>query len=143
MLRLKHFLIGRRFVIRTDHEPLHHLFGSNTSIPSGPSTRICRWALALMPSDFEIKCIKGNDISHVDALPCMSFSTEVDGIDLAEMNDTINCVMFKSALLDSNQARLELSLDPFTQRIMHHIHSGDWMFASGGTFSQSPGPTEY
>ena len=58
ILRLKHFLSGRPFLICTDHQPLRYLFSCNTSIPSGTSARICHWTLALMITKSNMSKVK-------------------------------------------------------------------------------------
>ena len=39
---------------------------------------------------------------------------------------TVNTIDFEQNLLDSNQVKLELSLDSFAKKIMHRVRSGNW-----------------
>lgn len=63
---IKHFepyLYGRKFVVKSDHRPLVHLFGMTK-----PTNRLTRIRLDLEEFDFEIQYIKGADNVVADAL---------------------------------------------------------------------------
>ena len=62
------FLLGKEFVIRTDHKPLVHIFNPSKSIPQMSNARIQRWALFLSAFKFEIEHIKGENNTVADAL---------------------------------------------------------------------------
>lgn len=127
VVRLKHFLLGRTFVICTDHQPLIHLFGRTSAIPMGTSARICRWALQLMAYDYSIRYVKGADIPHVDALSRMKFKTDVaKDTDDAELAALINCIEFEKSVLDLTRVQNEVTADSFTQNICHRVRSGNW-----------------
>lgn len=49
------YLFGRKFIVKTDHRPLVHLFSMRN-----PSSRLTRIRLELEEYDFEVKYIKGN-----------------------------------------------------------------------------------
>jgi len=81
--KLRRILLGRKFSIKTDHKPLVFLFGKNSGISTRTSARISRWALELMPFDFDIKHESGKLLPHVDMLSRFSEneSETVFGID--------------------------------------------------------------
>jgi hypothetical protein len=58
-----HYLLGRRFVLMTDHSGLRYLFDQPKL-----NIRQVRWMVLLSEFDFEIKDIKGKDNRVVDAL---------------------------------------------------------------------------
>ena len=62
------FLLGKEFVIRTDHKPLIHLFNPCKNIPQMSNARIQRWALFLSAFKFQIEHIKGESNTVADAL---------------------------------------------------------------------------
>jgi hypothetical protein len=66
--RLRNFLLGAKFVIRTDHRPLLKLLGRNSAIPAGCSARIIRWALRLSQFNYELEYIPGKDNVQSDCL---------------------------------------------------------------------------
>jgi hypothetical protein len=59
----RHYLLGRRFVLMTDHCGLRHLFDQPKL-----NARQARWMDLLSEFDFEIKHIKGKENRVVDAL---------------------------------------------------------------------------
>ena len=59
----RHYLMGRRFELRTDHCGLKYLFDQPTL-----NARQVRWLEFLCEFDFEIKHIKGKENKVVDAL---------------------------------------------------------------------------
>jgi hypothetical protein len=61
VLRLRSYLLGRRFVIATDHRNLVYL--QNSTIP-----KLVRWRLRLLEFDFVIKHVPGRENVVADAL---------------------------------------------------------------------------
>jgi hypothetical protein len=59
----RHYLMGRRFELRIDHDSLKYLFEKPTL-----NTRQSRWLEFLCEYDFDIKHIKGKENKVVDAL---------------------------------------------------------------------------
>jgi hypothetical protein len=59
----RHCLLGRRFVLMTDHSGLRYLFGQPKI-----NARQVRWMALLSEFDFEIKHIKGKENWMVDSL---------------------------------------------------------------------------
>jgi hypothetical protein len=59
----RHYLMGRRFELRTDHNGLKYLFDQPTL-----NARQSRWLEFLFKYDFDIKHIKGKENEVVDAL---------------------------------------------------------------------------
>ena len=59
----RHYLMGRRFELRTDHCGLKYLFDQPTL-----NARQSRWLEFLCEFDFEIKHIKGKENKVADAL---------------------------------------------------------------------------
>ena len=64
-LKYHHYLYGRRFVCRSDHQPLEKIHLKNLSdVPP----RLQRLLLKIQPYDFEIKYIPGKEVALADAL---------------------------------------------------------------------------
>ena len=74
--RAEKFLLGKHFSLKTDHKALEYLFNPNKSLPKHTSARIQRWAITMVGYDYNIEYVKGESISHVDALSRMHFSDE-------------------------------------------------------------------
>ena len=61
--KLARYLLGRSFIIQSDHQPLRHLNNSKAVNP-----RLCRWALVLQQFDFAIAYVPGKDNVLADFL---------------------------------------------------------------------------
>ncbi len=59
----KHYLIGRHFVVVTDHRPLTHLMSKDK-----PSQRLERWLIIIREYDFKFQFINGTANVMADAL---------------------------------------------------------------------------
>lgn len=71
MFALKKFnkyLFGRKFTINSDHEPLQFIFSNNKGIPITANARLQRWAIILSGYDYNIRYLKGKNISNADGL---------------------------------------------------------------------------
>ena len=55
--KFRQYLLGRRFTLLTDHQPLVTLFNENHSVPQMASARIKRWALILSAYSYDIQYI--------------------------------------------------------------------------------------
>ena len=66
--KFKYFLLGRKFVIRTDHKPLLGLFGREKQIPVNANARVQRWALLLSQYDYDLRFKSGKENVVADAL---------------------------------------------------------------------------
>ena len=67
------YLLGRHFVIESDHQPLKYLFGETNKIPQMASSRMQRWAITLSAYTYTIKYKPGKHLCNADALsrlPC-------------------------------------------------------------------------
>ena len=67
ILKWKHYLLGRRFIVRTDQRSLKHLLGQREV-----NNDYQKWVVKLMGLDFAIEYNPGKDNTVVDALSRMS-----------------------------------------------------------------------
>ena len=77
--RARQFLIGKKILLRSDHRPLEFILNPRKELPKVTTSRILRWAIRLMAFDFDIEYVKGNSITHVDALSRWRFYKESKG----------------------------------------------------------------
>ena len=47
-VRARHFLLGKKFMLRSDHKPLEYIFHPSRELPKVTSARLARWAIQLM-----------------------------------------------------------------------------------------------
>lgn len=77
------FLYGRKFLIQTDHMPLHYLRDSKNS-----NARIMRWALYLQQFEYTTEYIKGADNVGADVLSRADYPSDKD----EEMHMGLCCI---------------------------------------------------
>ena len=94
--RLKQYLLGRKFTLRTDHKPLQYIFNPNSQIPKVVSARLARWAITLMAYDYEVQYTPGQEIGHADAMSRLRFKDDE--------NDLVAVAMatFEKPVIDIN-----------------------------------------
>lgn len=63
--QFRHYLLGRRFKLLSDHAPLQWLSAQEME------GMLCWWALAMQEYDFQITFRKGSQNSNADALSCL------------------------------------------------------------------------
>ena len=61
------YLFGRKFQIKSDHQPLQHLFDSTRTIPQLASARLQRWALILSAYNYTISYKPGDEHANADS----------------------------------------------------------------------------
>ena len=122
--RLKQFLLGRRCTLQTDHKPLKYLFAADEEIPKTATSRITRWAIALMVFDFELKNTPGEQIPHADALSRLDFDDDDDNDRVCFALDNIYFV--QSDLVTQSGIKSELGLNRLFQDVIKRIKSGIW-----------------
>jgi hypothetical protein len=77
----RHYLLGRKFVLMTDHCGLRHLFDQPKL-----NARQARWMALLSEFDFEIKHIKGKENKVVDALSRSMKTIHLAAVSTCETN---------------------------------------------------------
>lgn len=66
--KFRHYILGRKFRLVTDHRPLLTIFGNTNGVPGHVANRLRRWALQLAAFDFDIEFIGTNQFGHADVL---------------------------------------------------------------------------
>lgn len=64
--KYEHYLLGRPFIIQSDHKPLITIFGEKKGIPAMAASRLQRWAIYLSNFDFKIEHISGQSNVNAD-----------------------------------------------------------------------------
>jgi hypothetical protein len=99
----RHYLLGRKFVLMTDHCGLRYLFDQRKL-----NARQARWMALLREFDFEIKHIKGKENRVVDAL--------------SKSMKTIHLVAVSTCETDvKNRVRNAQEIDPFIQTVALYL----------------------
>jgi len=115
--RLHKFLIGQRFTLYTDNQPIQYIFNPSKAIPSVAAARIQRWALFLMNYDFDIKHIKGINNSVADCL-----SRNID--QKANTFDTFNIALPDHSFIDKRTILKSSTQDELMKQLFYQTKWG-------------------
>ena len=118
--RLRQFLLGRKFTLRTDHKPIQYIFNRSNQIPKIVSARLARWAITLMAYDYDVQYTPGQNIGHADAMSRLQFKDDEDDIVAAAM------ATFEKPVIDAEKLRKEMQSDELTKRMLNRIRTGNW-----------------
>ena len=86
VIRLKSFLLGRKFQIFSDHKPLQYIFNTERCSP-----KVLRWKLQLQEYNFEVRYCKGVDNKVADCLSRLNFVDVMDGELFISENEVVDC----------------------------------------------------
>ena len=102
------YLVGRHFIIRTDHQPLKYLVEQKVTTPSQQV-----WLAQLMSYDFEIVYKKGSENRVADALSRVS-SHEIASLAVSAVSSTLNQQILSSYEDDNRIQKIiqDLQKDP-------------------------------
>ncbi|KAF2898925.1 hypothetical protein ILUMI_07250 [Ignelater luminosus] len=98
------FVIGRKFILASDHKPLQAILGGQKGIPQLAAGRLQRWAAFLSGFDYEFQYIKGSDNILADSLsrlPLKSQEQEIvqlDYIDLVQENIPLSADLIRTEI---------------------------------------------
>lgn len=93
------YLFGRHFLLRTDHQPLTHIFGTKGGIPQTAASRLQRWAARLAAYDFSVEYVRSADNGPADALSRLPLPREgrsVEALSYINLIEDILPVDFKA-----------------------------------------------
>nr|XP_047142341.1 uncharacterized protein K02A2.6-like [Hydra vulgaris] len=119
--RARHFLLGRKFKLISDHRPLEFIFDSNKELPKVTSARILRWAIQMMAFDYEISYKKGENIPHADALSRLSFLPQDE-----EKDQETFIHLVESDIVNLEQIIKETENDRVLMDIKTRIRKNNW-----------------
>ena len=121
--RFHSYLVGRSFIIHSDHQPLFHLFHEAKAVSSMASARLQRWALTLSAYQYHICYKPGKQLANADALsrlPSPS-STSSDCLP-GELTQLLNFIA--SSQLSIDNIKQWTATDPVLSRVKTFVISG-------------------
>lgn len=123
--KFMHYLLGRKFILQTDHRPLLSIFGTKKGIPAMAASRLQRWSVYLSNFDFEIQYIVGKDNVNADFLSrCPKTSKELNS-DIDDEYTYLNFINVSSpSAINSELVKGELSTDPILSKIFEFVKNG-------------------
>lgn len=119
-----YYLLGRKFILVTDHQPLKTIFGQKRGIPPMAAGRLQRWNVFLSNFDFEVEYIKGTSNLIADCLSRLPMSEAKIG----EEKLTSTYLNFVNTsftnVIDEKQVRIEARHDPILARVIEFVNKG-------------------
>ncbi|VBB34777.1 unnamed protein product [Acanthocheilonema viteae] len=120
------YLYGRKFILRTDHRPLIHLFNSERDLTKVHNTRLLRWAYKLNSYNFDIEYKPGKNNNVADALsrgPIIK-DTELGDDDRACFR--IRNIRLQKLNLSRDTIRTETRKDNVLKTLISAMDNNDW-----------------
>ncbi len=121
--RARHYLLGKKFLLRSDHKPLEYIFNPLRELPKVTSARLMRWALQLSAFEYDIMYVKGESIPHVDALSRLNFSDEAP-----ESEECLESFVhwMETDVLSLEELRRETQRDLVLSGVVRHVTNNCW-----------------
>lgn len=112
--KFAHYLLGRHFILTTDHRPLIAIFGSKKGIPAMAAGRLQRWSIYLSNFNFDIEYVEGKKNVNADFLSRFPLEQDVSTITedvsyLNFMSDNIEQFITKNDIRRESQADITIS----------------------------------
>ncbi|PAA69616.1 hypothetical protein BOX15_Mlig032248g1 [Macrostomum lignano] len=120
--RARKMLLGKKFILQTDHEPLKFILNPCKNLPKTVSARLTRWALRLSAYDYEIEYVPGKKMQDADALSRLSFENldpETESVHQTEL-------ITDGGLVTVEELRESTSRCSLLQRLQQRIRTGRW-----------------
>ncbi|UYV79912.1 hypothetical protein LAZ67_18001028, partial [Cordylochernes scorpioides] len=118
--KLRQYLFGRKFVLKSDHKALTTVFGNKRLLPPLIANRLHRWALELSNFDFDIRYTNKDTMLCADAfsrLPLEELNSREDNIDLV----THDISFLNVTPLDHLIIEEETNKDPVLNKLKEYL----------------------
>ena len=113
------YLLGRKFVIYSDHKPLQHLFSESRTISPMASARIQRWALTLSAYNYQ----PGPEHANADSLSRLPLPEIHSQIPVPE-EIVLMLENLHTSPITLAQVRLWKERDPLLSRVKRSVMQG-------------------
>jgi len=126
MKKFYKYLLGRKFILITDHKPLLAIFGPKHSLPPLVATRLHHWSLYMSQFQYTIEYRKSEEHGNADALsrlPAAKFPLESETVEVnqvvAVMNETLEMLP-----VTAKQIRTQSARDKVISQVIRYTLSG-------------------
>ena len=106
IMRCRTFLLGRKFVVFSDHKPLEYIFNNPREIP-----KVIRWRLQLLEFDFKVQYLKGKEnvaadcLSRINAMEFDDNALLIDENEVKEKQKFCKETSFMKTAIEKNYKR--------------------------------------
>ena len=124
--KFEQFILGRRFILKTDHKPLERIFCANVALPKVAANRLARWAMTL--SNFNYQLEYQNAAANAPADMLSRFP--VDAADVSSVAERMghhsNLLHLKvqDVVASKRQLRQQSVSDPLLSQVMAYMERG-------------------
>ena len=130
--KFRHYLLGRKFLLRTDHRPLVSLFDViKVTTPTRTSSRLARWALQLIQFDYDIEYRRWADHGNADCLSRFPVGDDLEFEEFSESEDNteryvaaLECQFIADGPIRYPKLQEYTNADPVLQQIMRYLQNG-------------------
>ena len=124
--RAKKLLLGKRFTLQTDHQPLKYIFCPNKNLSKTASARLIRWTLKLSAFDYDIEFVPGRSLNDADALSRLNFSSNDLQIDTNHADEILPATINDGGLVTRQELKTATQNCSLMRRVKQRIRSGRW-----------------
>ena len=121
--KFNQYLLGRKFVILSDHKPLQHLFSASRPVPPLASARIQRWALTLGAYDYSIEYKPGPEHANANTLSRLPLPEVTSAVpqpaEIIFLMDTLG-----NTPIHASQVRQWTARDPILAQVREMVLNG-------------------
>ena len=125
MKKFSPFVIGRKVVVESDHQPLTRIFDSKRGIPAHAAARLIRYGVFLSQFDFEVRYRPGSKHGNADGLSRLISDAATNSAD-DTMDEAAVCAVrqLEALPVDSKEVRNASKSDPILSKVFDFVEKG-------------------
>lgn len=116
--KFQQFLLGRKYILKTDYKPFEVLFGHNAQLPQLAANRIDRWSVLLTMYNYEIKYISGTLNHTADMLSRLPGHDEASTIEREGMRNHLLHLRIRDSSVSPKELKRHYQTDEIIQRVI-------------------------
>ena len=123
--KFNQYLLGRQFVLVTDHKPLTSIFHPHKGTNSVTASRLQCWAILLSSYNYEIKYRSTNEHCNADALSHLPVAVDADESSFSDgASSLFNISQLEALPVTVADLRTATRTDPILSKVMNYTRYG-------------------